>query len=117
MEVGGSAWFLKWNAGSWPAPPVQDANSTGWAAADALAAAEFEACCALPWPALLPGALPLPTGSAAPVALAEADWAECSELLCPSVAPCSVGSLAADALAAAELEACCALPTRRVKPS
>ena len=33
-------------------------------AADAFAAAEFEACCALPWPALLPGASPVSTGSA-----------------------------------------------------
>src|SRR5215207_8283915 len=174
MGLEGTPWFLKWNAGS-SAPPVQDANSTGWAgadafgaaegeacelpcpallpgtlpvstgsaaptlagaecegysellgsgvtpgsvgslAADALAAAEFEACCALPWPALLPGAPAVSTGSAAPAALAGAQCGEC-ELPCPAVTPSSVGSLAADAFAAAEFEACCALPWPALLP-
>ena len=55
LGVEGAPWFSKWNAGSWPAPPVQDANSTGWAAADVFAEAECEACWELLWLALLPG--------------------------------------------------------------
>src|SRR5215207_10829456 len=112
MGLEGTPWFLKWNAGS-SAPPVQDANSTGWAGADAFGAAEGEAC-ELPCPALLPGTLPVSTGSAAPtLAGAECDGGEWPW---PGVTPGSVGSLAADAFAAADFEACCELPWAALLP-
>ena len=78
-------------------------------AADAFAAAEFEACCELPWPPLLPGASAVSTGTAVSVAFADAEY-DGDEWPWPGVTPGSVGSLAADAFAAAEFEACCELP-------
>ena len=114
MGLEGTPWFLKWNAGSCSAPPVQDANSTGWAGADAFGAAEGEAC-ELPCPALLPGTSPVSTGSAAPIELADAEC-DGGEWPWPDVTPGSVGSLAADAFAAAEFEACCELPCPALLP-
>ena len=95
----------------WPWPDATP-GSVGSLAADAFAAAEFEACCELPCPALLPGALPVSAGSAAPVALAEAECEECCELLCPGVTLGSINSGAADA----EFEACCELPCPELFP-
>ena len=84
-------------------------GSVGSLGADAFAAAEFESCCELAWPPLLPGASAGSTGSAAPVVLADAEY-EGYEGPWPDVTPGSVGSLGADAFAAAEFEACSALP-------
>ena len=105
---------MKWNAGSWPAPPVPHAGSAGWGvAADAFAEAECEACGELPWPPPLPGATPGSTGSAASIVLADAECEEC-ELLWPTPLPDvtsgSANSPAANAFAEAECEACGELP-------
>ena len=99
MRVEGAPWFLKWNAGSWPAPLVQDANSAGWAGADTFGAAECEACCKLLLPLLLPVAGSGPAGSAT------ADFEACGEQsgrLHYRVRPVSTGSAAPIALADAE---------------
>ena len=83
--------------------------------ADAFAAAEFEACCELPWPALLPGASSVSAGPAVSVALADAEY-DGDEWPWLDATPGSVGSLAADAFAAAEFEACCELPWPALLP-
>ena len=88
------------DGGEWPWPDATP-GSVGSLAADAFAAAEFEACCELPGPALLPGASSVSAGPAVSVALADAECDE-GEWPWPGVTPGSVGSLAVDAFAAAE---------------
>jgi hypothetical protein len=92
------------DGGEWPWPGVTP-GSVGSLVADA----EFEACCALLWPALLPGASSVPASSAVSMAFAEAEG-DGGEWPWPGATPGSVHSGAADTRAKAECEACCELP-------
>ena len=104
MWVDAAPWLLKWNAGSWPAPPVQDANSGGWGAADTFGAAECEACCQLLLPPLLPVLRSGPVGSATVACESCGELSRPPPLACE--APVSTGSVAPIALAEAECDGC-----------
>src|SRR4051794_36301754 len=104
----GVAWILKWNAGSWLAPPLSEAASAGWAVADAFKAADCEACFELAWSAL-PGVAPGSVISEAAGVFAAAKFDACGSVPCPTPPPGMTPGLASSVAAAfadADSDAC-----------